>query len=638
MAYLWMIALSIVTTYTVAVISDPQLNVYQNACSKIQATNPVVFGANRNKTLSDLRLKLSSSDDDNHFATAQQTTQPDAVYAMVQCRNYLNSSDCLACFDAAEALLRSSCALDGGGRVFYDGCFLRYESIGFADQMLSNDNVRLCGDDVITQGATTFARTVDEILSDIVAATPKINGYFAASSRHGGGTIAYAVAQCPERISPTACSDCLIDSYKKINSCLPQSEGRASDHGCFLRYSNTTFFNGYKETDLSLFLKKGGSREAFIGAMVGGASFVLFVIMFTIWFQFLRKKPATEGDILVATELRGPINYNYKDLATATKYFNEQNKLGQGGFGDVYKGTLANGKVIAVKRLAIGQSIRAEAEFESEVKLISNVQHRNLSRLLGYCNKRQEQLLVYEYMANTSLDKFLFGNKSGTLNWKQRFDIIVGTSRGLAYLHEEFHIRIIHRDIKSSNILLDDHFLPRIADFGLARLLPEDQTHINTRFAGTLGYTAPEYAINGQLSSKVDTYSYGVVVLEIISGRRSNDCQLEPITEYLLELAWRLYEEDKLMDLVDGSLDENEYSTEEMKKVIGIALLCTQSSVARPSMSEVVSLLTSKGFNDYRPTRPAFIDANTRVPSDSSITPVSWTSNATIAITEATGR
>ncbi|PIA25481.1 hypothetical protein AQUCO_11300001v1 [Aquilegia coerulea] len=636
MTSLWKIVSFIVATYTIAVvISDPQLSVFQKACSNYDATNPVVFRANRNKTLSNLRLQLSSNDG-IHFAISQQPIQPDPVYAMFQCRNYLNSSDCLACFDSAETQIRSYCPLDGGARVFYDGCFLRYESIGFVDQILVSDNFRLCGNNVISQ-ETTFARTVDELLSDIIAATPKINGYFAASSREvGGGTIAYAVAQCPERISPTACNGCLLAAYEKINSCVPQSEGRASDHGCFLRYSNSTFFNGYKETDLSLFLKGGGSSKTFIGAMVGGLAFLLFVAVFTLWFQFLRRKPAKEGDILVATELRGPMNYRYNDLVSAAKKFSEQNKLGEGGFGDVYKGTLTNGKVIAVKKLAIWKSIRAKADFESEVKLISNVHHRNLSRLLGYCSKRQELLLVYEYMANTSLDKFLFGDRCGTLNWKQRFDIIVGTARGLAYLHEEFHVCIIHRDIKSSNILLDDHFQPRIADFGLARLLPEDQTHINTRFAGTLGYTAPEYVINGQLSSRVDTYSYGVVVLEIISGRRSNDLQLEPFTEYLLELAWRLHEEDKLMDLVDRSLDINEYNTDEMKKGIGIALLCTQSSVARPSMSEVVSLLTSKGFSDYRPTRPTFIDPNTRVPNDSSNSPVS--SNATIAITEASGR
>ncbi|KAL7251359.1 hypothetical protein ACSBR1_013241 [Camellia fascicularis] len=189
-------------------------------------------------------------------------------------------------------------------------------------------------------------------------------------------------------------------------------------------------------------------------------------------------------------------------------------------------GTLKNGNIIAVKKLALSSS-RAKADFESEVKLISNVHHRNLIRLLGCSNKGPELLLVYEYMANGSLDRFLYGERRGALNWKQWFEIIFGTARGLAYLHEQFHVCIIHRDIKFSNILLDDDFQPKIADFGLARLLPEEQSHLSTRFAGTLVYTAPGYAIHGQLFEKVDTYSFGVVVLEIISGQKCNEMKVE---------------------------------------------------------------------------------------------------------------
>ncbi|CAL4925501.1 unnamed protein product [Urochloa decumbens] len=180
------------------------------------------------------------------------------------------------------------------------------------------------------------------------------------------------------------------------------------------------------------------------------------------------------------------------------------------------------------------------------------------------------------------------GERRGTLNWKQRFNIIVGMARGLAYLHQEFHVCIIHRDIKSSNVLLDDDFQPKIADFGLARLLPDDHSHLSTKFAGTLGYTAPECAIHGQLSEKVDTCSFGVVVLEILSGRKSNDTRLDPETQYLLEWAWKLYESENLLALVDESLDREEYKPDEVKRIMEIALLYTQSAVAaRPTMPEV---------------------------------------------------
>ncbi|XP_019434794.1 PREDICTED: cysteine-rich receptor-like protein kinase 3 [Lupinus angustifolius] len=257
------------------------------------------------------------------------------------------------------------------------------------------------------------------------------------------------------------------------------------------------------------------------------------------------------------------------------------------------QGTLKNGKIVAVKKLILSQSSNIDHDFESEAKLISNVHHRNLVRLLGCCNEGQERILVYEYISNRSLDRFLFGNKKGSLNWKQRYDIILGTARGLAYLHEEFYVPIIHRDIKTTNIFLDDDLQPKIGDFGLGRLLPGDGTHLNTRFAGTLGYTAPEYAIHGQVSEKADIYSYGVVVLEIISGQKSTEVKLdENVHEYLLQRTWKLYERGMHLELVDKDLESNEFDAEEVKKIIEIALLCTHASAAmRPTMSGVVVLL-----------------------------------------------
>lgn len=330
------------------------------------------------------------------------------------------------------------------------------------------------------------------------------------------------------------------------------------------------------------------------------------------------------------------MTYNYKELKSATKNFSEEYKLGEGGSGDVYKGIVKNGNIVAVKRLALTTS-KAKAEFESEVRLISNVHHRNLIRLLGCSSKGPELLLVYEYMANGSLDRFLYGGQRGTLNWKQRFDIIFGTARGLAYLHEQFHVRIIHRDIKPGNILLDDDLQPKIADFGLVRLLPEDQSHLNTKFAGTLGYTAPEYAIQGQLSEKVDTYSFGVVLLEIVSGRRCNETNIESDTEFLLEHAWKLHENDMHLKLVDETLDPDEYKSEDAKKIIEIALMCTQSPASlRPTMSEVVVLLISDRSLEQKPlSKPTFVHSDNRIRDDSSTPSIS---NATASFSEFNGR
>ncbi|BAF28235.1 Os11g0470200 [Oryza sativa Japonica Group] len=385
---------------------------------------------------------------------------------------------------------------------------------------------------------------------------------------------------------------------------------------------------------------KSNHKGAIIGGILGGVAFLLLGLLALFWTRQSKKplKPR-RGDILGATELQGPTSFYYKDLKVATNNFSEQSKLGEGGFGDVFKASLKNGKTVAVKRLTVMETSRAKADFESEVKLISNVHHRNLVRLLGCASKGSECLLVYEYMANGSLDKFLFGEKSVALNWKQRFNIIIGMARGLAYLHEEFHVRIIHRDIKSSNVLLDDEFQPKIADFGLARLIPDDHSHLSTNFAGTLGYTAPEYAIHGQLSEKVDTYGFGVVTLEIIGGRKLNDARLEPDSQYLLEWAWKLYEDNNLIELVDRSLDPEEYNHEEVKRTMEIALLCTQSAVtSRPMMSEVVVLLLTRNALEFQPTRPTFIDATRRVPGETSTSSSSSASKATVSISQLSAR
>uniref|UniRef100_A0A0R0HU11 Protein kinase domain-containing protein n=1 Tax=Glycine max TaxID=3847 RepID=A0A0R0HU11_SOYBN len=386
----------------------------------------------------------------------------------------------------------------------------------------------------------------------------------------------------------------------------------------------------------------GGSIKKWlvIGGGVSSALLVLILISLFRWHrrsQSPTKVPRT-GTIMGASKLKGATKFKYSDLKAATKNFSEKNKLGEGGFGAVYKGTMKNGKVVAVKKLISGNSSNIDDEFESEVTLISNVHHRNLVRLLGCCNKGQERILVYEYMANASLDKFLFGKRKGSLNWKQRYDIILGTARGLNYLHEEFHVSIIHRDIKSENILLDEQLQPKVSDFGLVKLLPEDQSHLTTRFAGTLGYTAPEYALHGQLSEKADIYSYGIVVLEIISGQKSIDSKVIVVDdgedEYLLRQAWKLYVRGMHLELVDKSLDPNSYDAEEVKKIIGIALMCTQSSAAmRPSMSEVVVLLSGNHLLEHmRPSMPLFIQlTNLRPHRDISASTGSSTTNATIS-------
>ncbi|KAJ4844691.1 hypothetical protein Tsubulata_020666 [Turnera subulata] len=625
--------------------SDPEAGIkfLNGGCSLYNVSSFSNFNRNLNATFREIRAEISNG---KHFVTTEQLSGSDPVYVMLQCRDYMSAAECRACFDAASVQIRN-CSVALGARVVYDGCFLRYERSSFYGETTRDANREYCGNRTTTSASTTaFETTVAQLAGDLRVVTPRTNGFFAASKREVAGAsnaTVYAIAQCVQTIDSLGCRACMDVAFSNIQKCPPNGDGRAVDSGCFMRYSDNPFFADNQTMNLKPFLETGSSsKKALIGGLAGGAGLVLLLlVVFFVWFKSSRKrKAAPRGDILDATELRGPTTYHYKDLKSATNNFSDENKLGEGGFGDVYKGTLKNGKIVAVKKLALGQSRRAKTDFESEVALISNVHHRNLVRLLGCCSKGPELLLVYEYMANSSLDRFLFGGRRGLLNWSQRYDIILGTAQGLAYLHEQYHVCIIHRDIKPGNILLDNHFQPKIADFGLVRLLPDNQSHLSTKFAGTLGYTAPEYAVHGQLSVKVDTYSYGIVILEIISGIKSTELMNDPGAEYLLKRAWNLYENDMHLELVDESLDRNEYNPEEVKKIIEIALMCTQSSpTQRPTMTEVVVLLKSKGSVEQKlPTRPPFVDLEQRVHPDKSTSTVSSASNATVSITEMSGR
>ncbi|KAH7660828.1 S-receptor-like serine/threonine-protein kinase protein [Dioscorea alata] len=296
----------------------------------------------------------------------------------------------------------------------------------------------------------------------------------------------------------------------------------------------------------------------------------------------------------------------WSTLMEATHNFAKTNILGKGGFGLVYKGKLAEGHEIAVKRLS-KNSTQGIDEFENEVTFIAKLQHRNLVRLLGYCIKGDEKILVYEYMPNRSLDAFLFGKeKSDHLDWQTRFNIIEGIARGLLYLHHDSRLRIIHRDLKASNILLDIEMNPKISDFGLARNFGDRETMIKTRkVVGTYGYMAPEYALDGVFSMKSDVFSFGVLILEIISGQRNRIFLSNPHL-YLLGKAWRLWNDGKVLDLLDPLIG-NSFSITQVMRCINIGLLCVQEKPEdRPIMSSVVIMLGNNDALLPEPKEPGF--------------------------------
>ncbi|OEL38841.1 putative LRR receptor-like serine/threonine-protein kinase [Dichanthelium oligosanthes] len=348
---------------------------------------------------------------------------------------------------------------------------------------------------------------------------------------------------------------------------------------------------------------KKTSRASISDALVIGIPIIAIVtvLIVSIYCIKQRRKSSMHKDLRALDLQIG--SFTLRQIKAATRNFDPANKIGEGGFGSVYKGLLSDGTVIAVKQLS-SRSKQGNREFVNEIGMISALQHPNLVKLYGCCTEGNQLLLVYEYMENNCLARALFVEQYRLrLDWATRHNICLGIARGLAYLHEESTIRIVHRDIKASNILLDKDLKAKISDFGLAKLNEDDHTHISTRIAGTIGYMAPEYAMRGYLTDKADVYSFGVVALEIVSGKSNTSYRPKEDFVYLLDWACVLHERGSLLELVDSDLGSN-YSTEEALLMLNVALLCTTAApTLRPKMSEVVSLLEG-----HTPLQPLLSD------------------------------
>ncbi|KAJ9671843.1 hypothetical protein PVL29_025507 [Vitis rotundifolia] len=407
------------------------------------------------------------------------------------------------------------------------------------------------------------------------------------------------------------------------------SDIRNGGSGCLLWFGDLIDIREFAENGQELYVRMAASElDAFSSSnsssekrrkqvIISSVSIlgVLFLIVILTLYVVKKKKLKSNGKVKhyleggEANERHEHLELPLFDLAallSATNNFSSDNKLGEGGFGPVYKGILQEGQEIAIKRLS-KNSRQGLNEFKNEVESIAKLQHRNLVKLLGCCIHGNERMLIYEFMPNKSLDFFIFDQmRSVVLDWPKRFVIINGVARGLLYLHQDSRLRVIHRDLKAENVLLDSEMSPKISDFGLARSFGGNETEANTtRVAGTLGYMSPEYATEGLYSTKSDVFSFGVLVLEIVTGKRNRGF-FHPDHGYnLLGHAWTLYMEGRSLELIDPSMGDT-YNLSEVLRTINMGLLCVQRFPSdRPSMHSVVLMLGSEGAVP-QPKEPCF--------------------------------
>ncbi|GFP88012.1 cysteine-rich receptor-like protein kinase 2 [Phtheirospermum japonicum] len=596
---------------------DPRTQTVKIMCGNQPEHNSTLYVPNFVTTMENISVQMRTS----HFGVAITGSGPDTNYGLAQCYGDLSPLDCVLCYAKARTVL-PQCFPENGGRIFLDGCFMRAENYSFFHEYAGPNDQAVCGNR--TRKGSGFEASAREAISRAANG----NGYARAEVAVTNGSV-YVLADCWRTISADSCRACLENASASVMGCLPWSDGRALNTGCFVRYSDSNFLNpvpGNRSSRDSMIVIVSAAVSA---AAVFGIGVVIGVYM---WKQrIIQKKRKGTGDAekYVKTLNDSGLNFKYSMLEKATSSFDEANKLGEGGFGTVYKGVFPDGREIAVKRLFFNNKHRA-ANFYNEVKMISSIEHKNLVRLLGCCCSGPESLLIYEYMPNKSLDRFIFDSSKGEgLSWTKRFEIIVGTAEGLVYLHENTKTRIIHRDIKASNILLDSRLRAKIADFGLARSFQEDQSHISTVIAGTLGYMAPEYLALGQLTEKADVYSFGVLLLEIVTGRQNNRSKTSEYTESLVAVAWKHFQQRRVEDLFDPNLMLHSHHLgismkNEIQRVVHVGLLCIQEiSSLRPSMSKALQMLVKKDESLPAPTNPPFMDENTMELNETGKTPSS---------------
>ncbi|KAL5841913.1 hypothetical protein ACOSQ3_012516 [Xanthoceras sorbifolium] len=591
------------------------------------------YARNRNLILSSLASNVVKN---GGFYTADAGQDPGKVYGRALCRGDASAEDCSRCVSSSSQDIMVQCPNQKEAYMWAGTppCMVRYADHSFVGKLEMDVPVnKFYNEDNITSSLTEFdqiwQRLMDSTAKEASMGSSRLKFATQEENLTRFQTI-YALMQCTPDLSQNDCYFCLrryVAEYQ--NCCFGKQGGGVKSPNCMLRWDLYPFYKDISVAPLPSPLAptndSGGIAAGTLVTIV--VSIIIFVVLVAFVCFILRKRKqkqirSNQERRYDADEIddEEALQFDFSTIRLATNDFNNEGKLGEGGFGAVYKGRLPNGQDIAVKRLS-NNSGQGEAEFKNEVRLVARLQHRNLVKLLGFCFEGNEKLLVYEFVPNSSLDNFIFDPiKSSSLDWETRYKIIGGIARGLIYLHEDSRLRIIHRDLKASNILLDANMNPKISDFGMARLFAMNQTQGNTnRVVGTFGYMAPEYVKYGKFSIKSDVFSFGVLLLEIISGQKNSNFRIGKEAEDLLTYAWKNWKGGTALNLIDPTLSVG--SSSDIVRCIHIGLLCVQENVAsRPTMASVVLMLTSSSLALPLPSKPAFYIRTTKQPDSSQST------------------
>ncbi|KAF7060350.1 hypothetical protein CFC21_067145 [Triticum aestivum] len=570
------------------------------------------------------------------FATAQAGAAPEKAWALALCRGDAGASYCFSCLDQAFQDLISSCDYKDA-TIYFDSCVLTYSNIHFR----AADDTKYSPVYPIRNlaNATADPAGFQRLVAALVNATASSAAFSSSTRLYASGQAdfdkelpqVYSWAQCTPDMSPDRCWGCLVRLMRELPTFFTDGIGaRVLGIRCSIRYETQPFFNGTVTVRLSATSARapapapapnvaavGKGRRYSVPIMVPIILLPILSATSLIACFLLRRRlgplteekqpyPSYSAEAEDDIESANSMMIDILTLQVATGDFAESNKLGEGGFGAVYKGTLPDGKQIAVKRMS-KSSAQGVDELKNELALVAKLKHKNLVWLIGVCLEQQERLLVYEFVPNRSLDLIIFDSaKCEQLDWAKRYKIIDGIARGLQYLHEDSQLKVVHRDLKASNILLDMNNIPKISDFGLAKIFGRDQTQgVTSRVVGTYGYMAPEYMMRGNYSVKSDAFSFGVMVLEIVTGRRNNGDSSGQF-EDLLTTVWEHSTTGTVFEVVDPSMN-GRFMEKDVLKCVHIGLLCVQENpMDRPTMSTVVTMLGSETFTLHAPSKPSF--------------------------------